>query len=63
MMTTNEIENLLNKLYWSDPYMYQKKLQEVKDARYKVMRNSKGEHKVKLSLNDLLGGLFNNGLF
>ena len=55
-----EMEDWLNKLYWSDKYRYQNYLEKVKAAGYKVMRNTKGQHIIKGSFNDLFGDLFGN---
>ena len=59
-MDSKELEEQLNRLYWSDPYMYRQRLEKVKAAGYKVYRNKKGEHKLEnvlfSTLNDIMGG-------
>lgn len=44
---TKEYEEELNKLYWTDPKYYLYRVQKLKDAGYKIYRNSAGKHKVK----------------
>lgn len=58
MMTTPEIVDRLNQLYWTDIEGYQTFLKKVKDAGYKVLRNSKGKHKVDGGLGDIFAQLF-----
>ena len=47
-MTTAEIEERLDKLYYANPKLYLQSLDNVKKSGYKVYRNSKGQHKVKM---------------
>lgn len=44
---TKEYEEELNKLYWTDPKYYLYRVHKLKDAGYKIYRNSAGKHKVK----------------
>lgn len=57
-----EYADKLDKLYWTDIPGYQDYLQKVKQAGYKVYRNSKGKHKVEGGFIDMftqiLGGKF-----
>jgi hypothetical protein len=41
-------EERLNKLYWTDSIEYLRILNDIKDKGYKVLRNSKGEHKIEI---------------
>ena len=59
MMTTPEIVDRLNQLYWTDIEGYQTFLKKVKDAGYKVLRNSKGKHIVNGGFSDVFTQLFN----
>jgi hypothetical protein len=43
-----EWEEKLNKLYWTDSIEYLRTLDDIKDKGYKVLRNSKGEHKIEV---------------
>lgn len=54
----NEYQEKLDKLYFTDPQRYMDYLQKVKSAGYKVLRNSKGKHKVELDYNSIFGGIF-----
>jgi hypothetical protein len=47
-MTTKEMEERLDKLYYANPKLYLQSLDNVKKSGYKVYRNSKGQHKVKM---------------
>ena len=58
MLTTEEMTENLNKLYWQDAEMYQRTLDHYKESGYKVMRNSKGQHKVEHVLSSAFGGVF-----
>jgi len=40
-------EEELNKLYWSDPQKYLQKIDRMKSLGYRILRNSKGKHKVE----------------
>lgn len=40
-------EDELNKLYWTDPKYYMYRVGKLKEAGYKIYRNSAGKHKVK----------------
>ena len=58
-MNEQEIKEKLDKLYWTDIQGYTEYLNRVKVAGYKVMRNSKGIHKVENKIfGDLFGGMF-----
>ena len=41
-------EERLNKLYWTDAKEYLRTLDDVKNKGYKVLRNSKGKHKIQI---------------
>lgn len=43
-----EWEEKLNKLYWTDAKEYLRTLGDVKNKGYKVLRNSKGKHKIQI---------------
>jgi hypothetical protein len=43
-----EWEEKLNKLYWTDSKEYLRTLDDVKNKGYKVLRNSKGKHKIQI---------------
>jgi hypothetical protein len=43
-----EWEEKLNKLYWTDAKEYLRTLDDVKNKGYKVLRNSKGKHKIQI---------------
>lgn len=61
--TTTEIEQSLNELYFKFPLKYQEYLAQVKSNGYKVMRNSKGVHKVSIDKQDfsnIFGDIFGN---
>ena len=62
--TTTEIEQSLNELYFKFPLKYQEYLAQVKSSGYKVMRNSKGIHKVstdaKQDFSNIFGDIFGN---
>ena len=45
---TKEYSDTLDKLYFTDPLRYLKYLNELKSKGYKVLRNSKGKHKVEV---------------
>jgi len=61
-MNYAEIEERLNKLYWTDVPGYTAYLNQVKAAGYKVLRNGRGIHKVQGGLfGDIVGGIFNGG--
>jgi hypothetical protein len=38
----------LNKLYWTDSIEYLRMLNDIKSKGYKVLRNSKGKHKIEV---------------
>lgn len=59
-MTTIEIKEKLDKLYWSDIQGYLTYLNNVKNAGYRVYRNSKGIHKVEVNMDQAFGGIFGN---
>lgn len=48
----------LNRLYFSDPERYIERLTSIKDAGYKVFRNSAGKHKVTFDIYDSFSGIF-----
>ena len=52
-MTTAEIEERLDKLYYANPTLYLQSLDNVKKSGYKVYRNSKGQHKVKMDFGSI----------
>lgn len=62
MPTTEEMATELNRLYFLNPDMYLRKLNILKQNGYKVLRNSKGKHKVQIdfsqSFGDIFGGLY-----
>ena len=61
--TTTEIEQNLNELYFKFPLKYQEYLTQAKSSGYKVMRNSKGVHKVSIDKQDfsnIFGNIFGN---
>ena len=47
---TKEYEDELNRLYFIDPPRYLDLLNDVKRSGYKVLRDSKGRHKVEVRL-------------
>ncbi len=54
-MTTKEMEEQLDKLYYANPQLYLQSLDNVKKSGYKVYRNSKGQHKVKMDYYSFFG--------
>ena len=56
--TINDIEERLNKLYWTDSEKYLSYLDMIKGMGYKVLRNSKGNHKVQSDISSMFGGAF-----
>ena len=48
----------LNRLYFTDSERYMKRLAAIKDAGYKVFRNSTGQHKVEFDFSNAFGGIF-----
>ena len=56
--TTSELEENLNRLYWTNSAEYLKRLEVIKGMGYKVYRNSKGNHKVKMDMSSAFGGIF-----
>lgn len=54
-MTTKEMEEQLDKLYYANPTLYLQSLDNVKKSGYKVYRNSKGQHKVKMDYYSFFG--------
>lgn len=57
--TIEDIQNTLNRLYWSDPERYMEHLNMVKGLGYRIFRNSKGQHKVQVDMSTAFGGIFN----
>jgi hypothetical protein len=57
--TIEEIQNRLNKLYWTDSVKYMEHLNMIKGMGYKVYRNPKGIHKVEMDMSTAFGGIFN----
>lgn len=58
-----DIEERLNKLYWTDIPGYTDYLNKVKAGGYKVFRNSKGIHKVQGgAFDDIFGSIFSGGM-
>jgi len=45
---TSTWEERLNKLYYTDTIEYLRTLDDAKNKGYKVLRNSKGEHKIEV---------------
>lgn len=58
MITTTEMTENLNKLYWQDAEEYQRTLAYYKESGYKVLRNSQGQHKVEHPWASAFGGVF-----
>ena len=58
--TIEDIQNDLNRLYWTDPDRYKERLETIKGVGYKVFRNSAGQHKVQADMSTAFGGIFNN---
>ena len=56
--TIDDMQNKLNQLYWSDPKQYQEHLATIKGIGYKVLRNSKGQHRVQMDVSSAFGGIF-----
>ena len=54
--TKERIESDLDRLYWSDSERYQEHLETIKGIGYKVLRNSKGQHKIQADLSAAFGG-------
>ena len=57
-MNTQEIIDKLDRLYWTDMQGYIEYLNKIKQAGYKVFRNSKGKHKVNGIFDFIFGGIF-----
>ena len=57
-----EMQNDLNKLYWTDSKKYQEHLAMIKGMGYRVFRNPQGLHKIELDMSSTFGGIF-NGFF
>ena len=57
--TIEEMENKLNKLYWTNSSEYMKHLNMIKGMGYKVYRNSQGLHKIEMDMSTAFGGIFN----
>lgn len=63
MITTSDIEHKLNYLYSHGFNEYSEHLEMIKGLGYRVLRNSKGEHKVHIDpnyINEAFGGMFGN---
>ena len=62
--TIEDIQNRLNLLYRSGEGSkeYQEHLEMIKGMGYKVLRNSKGQHKVQVDMSSAFGGVF-DGIF
>ena len=59
MEYTDRLAAELNNLYFTDPQSYLRRLDNIKAAGYKVLRNSAGQHKVQgIAIEDLFGGMF-----
>ena len=58
--TITDIENRLSLLYRSGPDSkeYREHLSMIKGMGYKVLRNSKGQHKVQMDMSSAFGGVF-----
>jgi hypothetical protein len=48
VFTMKEWQDKLDKLYWTDSIGYLRLLEDIKSKGYKVLRNSKGEHRIKV---------------
>ena len=65
MPSTEDIKEDLDKKYFSNPKEYLKRVETLKGVGYKILRNSKGQHKVIYNnnyFNEIFGGAF-GGLF
>ena len=65
MPSTEEIKEDFEKKYFSNPEEYLKRVETLKGVGYKILRNSKGQHKVEYNnnyFNEIFGGAF-GGLF
>ena len=58
--TIEDIQNRLDSLYWTNSKEYMEHLNLVKGLGYRVFRNSKGRHRVKMDMSNAFGGLFDN---
>lgn len=56
--TIEEMEKNLDRLYWTDTNEYLKRLEVIKGLGYKVLRNSKGIHKIQMDMSSTFGGIF-----
>ena len=56
--TIEQIQNDLNRLYFTDPERYMERLDTIKGIGYKVLRNSKGQHRVEMDMSTAFGGVF-----
>ena len=57
--TIEDLQNDLNKLYFTDPDRYMERLNVIKGIGYKVLRNSQGKHRVQMDMSTAFGGVFN----
>lgn len=57
-MSNTEIEEKLNELYRSNGYSYMQYVANLKNAGYKVFRNSENIHKVRGGVENMYGGMF-----
>lgn len=65
MPTNEEIQNDLNQKYLNQPEEYLKRVEVLKGVGYKILRNSKGQHRVEYNnsyFNEMFDGAF-RGLF
>lgn len=65
MPTNEEIQNDLNQKYLNQPEEYLKRVEVLKGVGYRILRNSKGQHKVTYNnkyFSEIFGGAF-GGLF
>lgn len=58
--TIEDIEKRLNHLYQTNPKEYIEHLNMIKGLGYKIYRNPKGIHKVKMDWSSAFGGVFTN---
>lgn len=65
MPTIEDIQNDLNKRYLNNPEEYLERVEVLKGVGYRILRNSKGQHRVEYNnsyFNEIFGGVF-GGLF
>ena len=65
MPTIEDIQNDLNKRYLNNPEEYLERVEVLKGVGYRILRNSKGQHRVEYNnsyFSEMFGGVF-GGLF